>query len=167
MAKHFLNSMASFLTGTRTLWFLFAATLVLSCSFPLATRYWQLTLLDGIASPADARSLLEGFTPHQKMIHAWITATLDVAYPFAYGGFFAGSALRVFTRHGRYLALPALLVIPTDLIEGIVQILALTGTADYLALKAVVTPAKILLFGISLFLTAVAWATWWYRFARQ
>ncbi len=157
------SSMASFLTGTRTLWFLFAATLALSCSFPVATLHWQLTLLDGITSPAEARSVLEGLTPHQRMVHAWITATLDVAYPFAYGGLFAGSVLRVFTRHGRYLALPALLVIPIDLVEGAVQILALTGTADWLALKAVVTPAKMLLFVAALLLATAAWATWLYQ----
>ncbi|MBW2446352.1 MAG: hypothetical protein JRG83_10535 [Deltaproteobacteria bacterium] len=155
--------MASSLAGTRTLWFLFAATLALSCSFPLVASYWQLTLLDGITSPADARSLLDSFTPHQKMIHAWITATLDVAYPLAYGGLFAGSALRVFTRHGRYLAVPAFLVIPTDLIEGVVQILALTGTADWLGLKSIVTPAKFLLFGLAFCIAAIAWATWLYR----
>lgn len=155
--------MTSFLTNARTLWFLFAATLAITCAFPVVSSHWQLTLLDGITSPAAARSLLEQFTPEQRTVHAWITATLDVAYPLAYGGLFAGSALRVFERHGRYLALPALLAIPTDLIEGVVQILALTGIADWLGAKAVLTPAKLVLFGSGLCVAVVAWATWLYR----
>jgi len=154
---------ASFLAETRTLWFFFAATLVITCLFPLVGSHWQLTLLDGISSPAEARSVLEELTPHQKKIHAWITATLDVAYPIVYGGLFAGSALRVFTRYGRFLALPALVVIPTDLIEGVVQVLALTGTADWLDAKAVLTPAKLVLFAAGLCITVFAWATWLYR----
>ena len=151
------------LTGTKVLWLFFFATVLISVLFPIATTYWQLTLLDGISSPAEARRIVEAFTPHQRNVHAWITATLDVAYPLAYGGFFIGSALRVFKRHGHYLALPGLLVIPTDLIEGVVQVLALTGTADWLALKAVVTPAKTVLFACGIAVTAIAWSKWLYR----
>jgi len=47
-------------------------------------------------------------------------ATLDVIYPLAYGSLFAGVALRFFSQYGVYLALPALLAIPVELIEGVI-----------------------------------------------
>ena len=101
-----------------------------------------MTLLDGIASPSKARDILDLMTQNQKVLHIWITATLDVAYPLSYGSLFAGSALRFFPEYGIYLALPALLAIIADLTEGFIQILALTNTSDLLALKEYVTPFK-------------------------
>lgn len=151
------------LVAPRVLWSLFVAAVLVSVTFPLVASYWQLTLLDGISSPAEARAVIEAFTPQQREAHAWITATLDVAYPLTYGCFFAGSALRVFKGYGRLLALPGLLAIPTDLVEGLVQVLALTDTADWLSLKSIVTPAKTALFVSGIVVSAVAWVTWLVR----
>lgn len=158
-----MSSIESRITSDGALWFLFAATLAITASFPFVSEYWQLTLLDGISSPPDARAVVAEMTSQQKSAHAWITATLDVAYPIAYGGLFAGTALRFFGRSGRYAAIPAFAVVPTDLAEGVVQVLALTDTVDWLGAKALLTPLKMLLFFSGMGVTVAAWGTWAYR----
>lgn len=118
------------------------ATVVLTALFPVVAGHFGLTLLDAVADPTEARALIEGLTSEQRQAHAWITGTLDVAYPLAYGALFLGAMLRFFPRRGPLLAIPVLIGVPADLLEGLVQILALTGQADWLAAKAVLTPVK-------------------------
>ena len=118
------------------------ATVVLTALFPVVAGHFGLTLLDAIADPTEARALIEGLTSEQRQAHAWITGTLDVAYPLAYGALFLGATLRFFPRKGALLAIPILIGVPADFLEGLVQILALTGQVDWLAAKAVLTPVK-------------------------
>jgi len=118
------------------------ATVVLTALFPVVAGQFGLTLLDAMADSTEARALIEGLTGEQRQAHAWITGTLDVAYPLAYGALFLGATLRFFPRRGTLLAIPVLIGVPADLLEGLVQILALTGQADWLAAKAVLTPVK-------------------------
>ena len=118
------------------------ATVVLTALFPVVAGQFGLTLLDAMADSTEARALIEGLTGEQRQAHAWITGTLDVAYPLAYGALFLGATLRFFPRRGTLLAIPVLIGVPADLLEGLVQILALTGQADGLAAKAVLTPVK-------------------------
>ena len=136
------NLRNSWITKDLTLWIALVLSVLLTIVIPLAAKSLDLTLLDGITSPSKARNILDQMTQNQKELHVWITATLDVAYPLSYGSLFAGSALRFFQKYGIYLALPALLAIIADLIEGFIQILALTDTSDLLALKEYVTPFK-------------------------
>ena len=84
-----------------------------------------------------------------------MTATLDVAYPLAYGSFFIGMALRFFGRLGPWLALPCLVLVFTDLTEGLVQVLLLTGHDSLVWIKALVTPLKLALFTFGLILSLV------------
>lgn len=142
------------------LWVLFVATLLLTYSFTVISGHWGLTLLDSITSPDDARALIASFSPEQITAHVWTTAVVDVAYPLAYGLFFAGSALCFFGRFGIYLAVPAFLVIPVDLIEGAVQVLGLLGTVDLLDWKAILTPAKFVLFFVAMGITVLGWFVW-------
>ncbi|MEL8055552.1 MAG: hypothetical protein AAGK66_05320, partial [Pseudomonadota bacterium] len=94
----------------------------------------------------------------QRSAHAWMTATLDVAYPLTYGALFAGLTLRALKP---VFAIPAIAVIPTDLVEGFVQVLALNGNYELLWLKAFVTPAKLILFGAAIVIALVAlWMGW-------
>ncbi len=150
------------LTKTPTLWGLFFATVLITLSFPVASGYFDITLVDGISSPQETRSVIEGFSPEQRSAHAWITGTLDVAYPLAYGLLFAGVTVCFFPVVGGYLALLPLLCIPVDLFEGLVQIFALTGVADWVGLKAVVTPLKTALFMCGLATTVAGWLRWVY-----
>ncbi len=148
------------------LWALFAATVVITLLFPLLAGIWQLTLVDPISAPDAVRAVIGSMSQEQKTAHAWITATLDVAYPLAYGLLFAGVALHFFERYGAYLALAGLLAIPVDLFEGVVQVLALTDAADLVDLKALLTPLKSGLFIAGLLFCLVAWARWLVRKVR-
>ena len=151
------------LTKPPILWGLLCATIAMTATFPPLAQHFDLTLLDGISSPQLARETIAGFSADQRIAHAWITGTLDVAYPLAYGLLFAGATRRFFPRAGKYLALPPLLVIPVDLFEGLIQILALLAMADWLALKAAVTPLKLLLLASGLATTVAGWGIWTYR----
>ncbi|EKU96216.1 hypothetical protein Lepto7375DRAFT_0195 [Leptolyngbya sp. PCC 7375] len=155
-----LQSRQSMITKTSVLWINFVITILLTLAFLLIAGHWDFIFIDAVASPANVRALLEQMSVTQKTIHAWSTATLDVVYPFAYGSLFAGVALRFFSKYGVYLALPALLAIPVDLIEGVIQVLALTETADVLELKAYITPLKFGLFIIGFIVALAGWAKW-------
>ncbi len=134
------------LTKTKTLWFLFWATLAMTAAFGLIMQIWQFEIIDEMSEPDQIRAHVAAFTATQKTVHAWMTATLDVAYPLAYGGFFIGMALRFFDRAGFWLALPSALVIPVDLAEGYVQVMLLTGDDSLLHYKQILTPLKLGLF---------------------
>ena len=138
------------------------ATVVLTALFPVAAGHFGLTLLDAVADPTEARALIEGLTREQRQAHAWITGTLDVAYPLTYGALFLGATLRFFPRKGVLLAIPILIGVPADFLEGLVQILALTGPVDWLAAKAVLTPVKggAFVYGAVLALLGVALRGW-------
>lgn len=148
------------LTKTSTLWILFVSTLLLFFTFRIVSSVWGFTFIDSISSPEQLRSLIAGMTAEQRISHAWATCTLDVAFPISAGLLFAGSALRFFPKYGIYLALPGFLAIPTDLFEGVIQVLALTNTADLLDLKAIVTPVKAGLLLSGLAITVAGWGSW-------
>ena len=152
---------------TTTLWLLFVATLVLTLTFALLSNWLGISFIDGLSKPAEVRSALQSMTLEQRHAHAWITATVDVAYPFAYGLLFAGASMRFFPRKGKYIAPFALLAIPVDLLEGIVQVLALTQVTDLLAAKTFVTPLKTICFLYGLMATLAGAALAGGRWLRQ
>lgn len=155
------------LSEPATLWFLFAAVLVLTALFPIASSFWGITFVDSISDPDLVRETISAMSSSQRSVHAWLTSTLDVAYPLAYGAFFLGSAHAYFPNAGRFLAIPAYLVIPVDLAEGVVQVLALADVDDWLELKAVLTPLKTGLFLIGLLITVCGWFAWLYSRVRR
>ncbi|MEX0965146.1 MAG: hypothetical protein WDZ52_14010 [Pseudohongiellaceae bacterium] len=131
---------------THTLCLLFAATIALAIGFQIAAPAAGGILLDGIASLAAAQELLQSMSMEQKQAHFWITLLLDMPFPFAYGGLFLGLCLRHGGKYAPGLATPAFLVIPVDLIENAVQLMALAGNEQLLPAKELLTPAKFLLF---------------------
>ncbi|NRB42164.1 MAG: hypothetical protein HRU20_27455 [Pseudomonadales bacterium] len=128
------------------------ATVILTLVFPALAVLLDLTFIDTISDADQVREIIAAMTTEQRTAHAWITGTIDALYPLSYGLLFAGAAIKYFPRVGIYLAIPALLAIPVDLIEGLIQILALTGTADWLSVKAIITPIKTSLFLTGLFI---------------
>ncbi|MFT6437772.1 MAG: hypothetical protein ACJAVI_005853 [Candidatus Azotimanducaceae bacterium] len=150
------------ITTNRALWLLFIATLTITAGFPAVSNIWGVMFIDGISSPDEVRIVISQMSAEQKIVHAWVTATLDVAYPLSYGLFFAGTALRFFSKYGLYLATLPLIAIPVDLIEGVVQVLALTDTADFIGAKAILTPAKSVLFVAGFCISVAAWVKWIY-----
>ena len=151
------------ITTNGALWLLFISTLLITAGFPAVRNIWGIIFIDGISSPDEVWVVIAQMTAEQKLVHAWATATLDVAYPLAYGFFFAGTALRFFPKYGLYLAALLLIAIPVDLIEGVVQILALTNTADFVGAKAILTPVKSILFIAGFLISVAAWVKWVYR----
>jgi hypothetical protein len=137
--------MLFFLQQTKTLWLLFLATIALAIGFQLSTPSAGGALLDVSTTLAASEDLLQAMSAPQKRAHLWITVLLDIPFPFAYGGLFLGLCLRYGGRYSLYLAAPAFLVIPVDLIENTVQFIALLGNETLLPAKAYLTPAKFLL----------------------
>lgn len=144
------------------LWFSFVATLLMTCAFQVLVQQFDLILLDGISNQADVQSAITDMSDQQKNIHAWMTGTLDLLYPIAYGCLFIGSAYRFYPSKGLLLALPGAICIPVDLIEGVVQITALTDLADWTVLKPLLTPLKELLFVTGFLITISGWVKWSY-----
>ena len=148
------------LTDNRILWMSFIATILLTITFQVAVGIWDLTLIDAISDPGDTRLAIASMSQQQNLIHAWITATLDIAYPLAYGALFIGSGYKFYGKWGWLVAAPVFVLVPTDLIEGVVQVLALTNVTDWIDAKAILTPLKTFLFLLGLATTIVGWGIW-------
>ena len=141
--------MTQILTRPTTLWLLFALFIVETAGFGAIMAIWEFQIIDEMSDPAAIRDHIAAMSETQKTAHAWMTATLDVAYPLTYGALLAGLALQ---RFHPVLATPAILVIPVDLAEGYVQVTALMGNEAQLWLKAYLTPAKLALFIVAIFI---------------
>ena len=145
--------MKKWLGSTPVLITLFVGMIAIGYSFQgLIAQIGGAPLLDMITNGDAARTRLAEMTQAQRDAHFWGTVLNDSLYPLAYGGFFAGLALRF--GNGKWIwAMPALLTILVDFAENTVQALALSEIADLLALKSVLTPLK---FGLFLIALAVA-----------
>lgn len=112
-------------------------------------------MLDLTLDGRSARALLAQLSPWQREVHAHATLIYDGLYPLAYGAFFAGLAIRLGGRSARWVALVMLGGMVTDYAENIVQLLALSGRADWLDAKTVLTPLKFALTGLAILATLV------------
>ena len=65
---------------------------------------------------------LENMSALQASIHLWVTMTLDVVFPLAYGFLFFGILLNNLEGKWKFLAVLPLILIAADLTEGIFQI---------------------------------------------
>ena len=148
--------MTDFLKRTPVIWTLFVLQILIGLGFGVFNGAVGGTYLDTITTDTGARALMDGMTAAQRSAHFWVTVLLDTAYPLAYGGFFAGMALRFFGRFGKIAAFPAFATIIVDLTENTVQALALSGAADVLAAKDWLTPLKFLFFMIAAAIALVA-----------
>ena len=137
--------MLSLLRDSKTIWTLFVAAIALTIGFQLATPLAGGALLDVSAALADSEGLLRAMSAEQKRAHIWITVLLDIPFPFAYGGLFAGLCLRHGGKYALGLATPAFFVIPVDLVENTIQVIALLGNESLLGAKEILTPAKYML----------------------
>lgn len=120
-------------------------------------------MLDLTLNGAEARALLAQMSSWQRDVHAHATLLYDGLYPLAYGAFFAGLAVRLGGAKARWIALVMLGGMIADYAENIVQLLALSGRADWLDAKTLLTPLKFALTGTAVFATLVlairaAWA---------
>lgn len=153
-------TLSRLLSEPRSLWLSFTVTLVITIAFQVIIGQLDLTLLDTITEPSEVRLAITAMSDYQRHFHAWMTGTLDVAYPAAYAALFVGTAYRFFPSRGCLLSLPAIACAVIDLSEGVVQILALTNSIDWLAAKAILTPMKQLLFVSGFLITLAGWISW-------
>lgn len=144
------------LVRTSTLVSLFVLAMLLTLVFVWFGAIIDGPLLDSLNQAEDVRARVAELSRSQKLAHVWISLLADTVYPLAYGGFFAGMVMKGFPKIGIWLALPAFIVIPIDLSENIIQAAYLTGASDMLSIKAVLTPLKFSLFGISALLAVLA-----------
>lgn len=82
----------------------------------------------------------------EKQGHLWSTVLQDAPCQFAYGGLFLGLYLGHGDRFAVYLAAPASLVIPVDLIENAVKVIALLRDEALLPANAYLRPTNLLIF---------------------
>ncbi len=155
------------LTVNRNLWISFVATILLTIAFQVAVSIWDLQLLDAISDPSEVRQAISSMSSDQHLVHAWITATLDVAYPITYGALFIGSGYKFYGKFGWLIACPVFVLVPVDLLEGVVQVFALTDVADWIDAKAYLTPLKTVLFLIGILTTVIGWVIWLVRRIRS
>lgn len=131
-------------------WFSLAGALVCTGLFQWLSQIYQLQLLDAMWIPEQARSAIATMSEAQRSAHIWITGTLDVVYPMLYGLFFINAGCRYWPKLTRWIVRLCALLVLSDLLEGVVQLLALLGWADLLVCKLLLTPAKLALFGLGL-----------------
>lgn len=167
-----MSTLLRWLTSVPAIIASFVLMVLIGLSFAPVQALIDGKLLDMIATGDAARVRLEEMSAVQKAAHFWATILNDTAYPIAYGAFFAGLAGRFVPARFRELAmLPALATAIVDLCENTVQALALSGSADLLGLKDVLTPLKFGLFVFSallaLGLSLLALVCWIMRRARE
>ena len=130
-----MSKQTEILSRTSTLFILFILCVITLVTIQLLANFWNLTLLDEVYSTNEARELLLQMTDDQKVVHLWITASLDVIYPIVFGGLLAGLILKFLPKYGSYLILFAILGVIMDWSENLIQILALLNILDALRLK--------------------------------
>ena len=143
-------------TSKRGLWAAFFVFIILNLVFLGVMSAFDFTIVDEMWRPAAILAHVNALSPLQRSAHAWLTGTVDVLYPLAYAALFGGLALKAFPTR-RWLALPIVLCVPADLAEGLAQVMILTGSEGWVALKATATPIKLLLFvaGVAVGLAAL------------
>ena len=134
------------------LWGLFIGAVVLMAGFVVWVPLIGGTGLDSVIAVDEVQSILLGMSDVQKNSHILMTLVLDMAYPFVYGLLFAGLILKFAGKPGIWLSIPAFAVIPVDICENLIQLMALSGNVSLLSVKAILTPVKFLLFFLSLLL---------------
>ena len=153
-------SLTNSLSKTGSLWASLVLVVLITAAFPVAASVWNLSFLDTMSDPDQVREAIAAMSTDQRIAHSWITGTLDVLYPLTYGALFIGSAYAFYGSYGWLVALPFFVLVPTDFLEGVVQILALNDVSDWVESKAVLTPLKTGLFLLGIVTTVIGWIVW-------
>lgn len=141
------------LSRPTVIWANFVVTLALTAVFGIVMLIWDFEIIDEMYVADAILAHVADMTATQRSVHIWLTATVDVIYPFCYGSFFIGVALKAYERAGIWLALPSLLVIPVDLFEGFTQVMLLSGHEAWVGAKSIATPTKLVLFLAGILIT--------------
>ena len=121
---------------------------------------FELVLLDNLWQPERVRAAIADMDATQRAAHIWLTSSVDVVFPIAFGLFVLGSGLRLQPARRKPITALVMLLIGFDLLEGTVQILALTSQVDWLASKQIITPVKLGCYLAGLVLVVLGWLRW-------
>ena len=121
---------------------------------------FELVLLDNLGQPERVRAAIADMDATQRAAHIWLTSSVDVVFPIAFGLFVLGSGLRLQPARRKPITALVMLLIGFDLLEGTVQILALTSQVDWLASKQIITPVKLGCYLAGLVLVVLGWLRW-------
>ena len=92
------------------------------CAFLFIGNRFEINYLDQEYLDQRIIFILKNMTVLQVSIHLWVTMTLDVIFPIAYGFLFFGILLSNLDGQWKFLAVLPLILIAADLTEGIFQI---------------------------------------------
>ena len=92
------------------------------CAFLFIGNRFEINYLDQEYLDQRIIFILKNMTVLQASIHLWVTMTLDVIFPIAYGFLFFGILLSNLEGQWKFLAVLPLILIAADLTEGIFQI---------------------------------------------
>ena len=146
----------SWITTKQTIWVLSILTALLFAGFILCKPLVGGTYLDGLSKVDKVKCLVLLMSVEEKTSHMIMTLVWDMLFPFMYGGLFIALTLKYTGKISPWFSLPAILVIPVDLMENITQAYALSGKMDLLGLKSVLTPMKFCLIGIAVVIIVTA-----------
>jgi hypothetical protein len=127
------------------LWVAFFIFVCLTAVFGLVMTIWEFQIIDEMWRADAIRAHVADMSQTQRHVHAVMTATLDVAYPLSYAAFFGGLTWAGFPNRA-WLLLPIFLCVPVDLLEGLSQVMILIGHEDWIVVKVIATPVKLILF---------------------
>jgi hypothetical protein len=145
------------ITQKSTLVGLFLLTVLLTLSFAIVMTIWNFQIIDEMYIPSEIIAHVSEMTEQQRLVHIWTTATLDVIYPFVYGGLLIGITLKCYEDKANLFLIPSVAVIPVDLLEGVVQVLVLSGYHDFANFKLVLTPLKLTLLLLAIAICVRGW----------
>ena len=120
------------------------------CAFLFIGNRFEINYLDQEYLDERVLFILENMSAFQASIHLWVTMTLDVIFPLAYGFLFFGILLKNLEGQWRFLAVLPLILITADLTEGVFQIQLLK--AEKIEMMVVAYKNKITLIKYFLFL---------------
>ena len=120
------------------------------CAFLFIGNRFEINYLDQEYLDQRVFFILENMSALHVSIHLWVTMTLDVIFPLAYGFLFFGILLNNLEGRWKFLTVLPLLLIAADLTEGIFQIQLLK--AEVIEMTTVSYKNKITLIKYFLFL---------------
>jgi len=106
-------------------------------------------ILDTLLTGNDARSRLAEMTVSEINRHLIGTLTIDMLFPVAYGIFFAGLLFRLVSSWRISLEILPLIGALFDIMENMVQAIAMVGVVDLLNAKIFLTVPKFVFFILS------------------
>lgn len=137
------------ITATRSIWLAGLTWLAMFVCAAITFSVMGIDPLDLMTNRDEMIDNISQMTNAQRTAHLVVTATADVAIPISFAVFFSGLTIRAFDGIGNWFSIPAIVAAVTDLIEGVIQVAALSGDYSLLFIKATIKPINAGMFGLA------------------